>query len=532
MTPPPGGASKRSHGTRMRSVRLLRNAITNYLRFILGGAISFLLTPFMVHLLGDGGYGLWITVFSFTGYFGLVDQGIRPSLVRYVSRDHAAKDWDGLSRTMNSALALYTGAGVLVMIVCAVVAARFGVWFKLDPAMLPAARTTVLVSGLSLALGFPFGVFGAALSGLQRYDIGNGIGMAIAVLRALLFVTVLRMGGGIVELAWVSLGANLLGHLVTWAVVIRMLPQVRFGRPWVTAQHLRMIGSYSGFAFVGALASSIAFQTDSLVITAFLGAALVTPFALAAGLVDNARTLVHSATWVLSPTASEMETLGEHEKLQAMLVAGAKYSVLMCWPVLFALIVFGPNLLTTWVGVKYRDAAELLTILAAPTLLSLPQSAASSMLYGVSRHKGVVALSLINAVLNLGLSLLWVKPFGLRGVALGTAVPLALVSGIATSVYAARALHMPYGRYLWHGLARPGLVSLTFLVPALVIQHFAHPLGWVPLGASVAGSWLLFAVVAWTFGVDESERRRWAAAAPRVLGLGGTPAPVVPGGGA
>lgn len=440
----------------MRSVRLLRNAITNYLRFFLTGVIGFVLTPMMVHGLGDGRYGLWVTVFAFTGYFGLVDQGIRPSLVRYVSRDQAAKDWDGLSRTMNSAIALYTAAGVLVMVACVVVAARFGQWFRIDPAMLPAARTTVLVSGLSLALGFPLGVFGAALSGLQRYDIGNAIGMAILLARALLFVVVLRAGGGIVELAWVSLATNLVGYVLTAWVVVRMLPEVRYGRGWVTGDHLRMIGSYSGFAFIGAVASSIAFQTDSLVITGFLGAALVTPFALAAGLVDNARTLVHNATWVLSPTASEMETLGEHEKLHAMLIAGAKYSVLVCWPVLFALIVFGPNLLTTWVGPKYRDAATLLTILAVPTLLSLPQSAASSMLYGVSRHRGVVTLSLVNAVLNLGLSLWWVKPFGLVGVALGTAVPLALVGGIATAIYASRALHLPATRYLWEGLRATG----------------------------------------------------------------------------
>ena len=84
---------------------------------------------------------------------------------------------------------------------------------------------------------------------------------------------------------------------------------------------LRRIGSYSGWAFIGALASNIAFQTDALVITGFLGSALVTPFALASGLVENARTLVYSATFVLSPTASELDTLGEKRKLHAMLVA-------------------------------------------------------------------------------------------------------------------------------------------------------------------------------------------------------------------
>ena len=352
--------------------------------------------------------------------------------MRYVSRDKAAGDLEGLSRTLSSAIALYTAAGVLVMLVATVIAARFGQWFPIDPGMLPAANTTVLVAGLSLALGFPFGVFGATLSGLQRYDLANGIGIVIGIVRAFAFVAVLSTGGGIVELAWASLFCNLAGHLWTVAAVRRLLPEARYALRLVDRAHMKRIGSYGGVAFVGALASRIAFQTDSLVILSFLGASSVTYFALAAGLVENVRSLVNSATWVLSPTASEMETLGETKPLQAMLVAGSKYSVLLSWPMLFALLVFGEGLLATWIGDARGPASHLLVILALPTLLSLPQSAASSMLFGVGRHRGVVALSLVNALLNLGLSLWWVRPFGLAGVAMGTAVPLVLLSGVAT----------------------------------------------------------------------------------------------------
>ncbi len=508
----------------MRSVRVLRNVITNYLRFFAGGAISFLLTPLMVHTLGDGGYGLWVTVFSLTGYFGLVDQGIRPSLVRYVSRAQAAGDDDDLRRTISSAIALYAIAGIVTLAVCAVVSWRFGAWFKIDPAMLDDARMTVLVAGTSLALGFPLGVFAATLSGLQRYDLANLIGIGIAILRAVLFVIVLRTGGGIIDLAWASLGANLLGHVLTIIAVRRLLPGIGLGLRWINREALGRIGSYSGFAFVGALASSLAFQTDSLVITAFLGAASVTPFALAAGLVDNVRSLVHSATWVLSPTASEMETRGETSHLHAMLVAGSRYSMLLCAPVLAGLIIFGQELLVTWVGPGYRNAGLLLIILAVPTLFSLPQSAASSMLYGISRHKGVVLLSLLNALLNLGLSILWVKPFGLVGVALGTAVPLALVGGIAVAVFAARALGMPVMRYFWLGMFQPALLSLAFVVPALLVQRIFHPTGWIPLALATGLPWLLFAAVVWRWGLDQRERDRWAHAVPRAFGMArGTP---------
>jgi O-antigen/teichoic acid export membrane protein len=251
-------------------------------------------------------------------------------------------------------------------------------------------------------------------------------------------------------------------------------------------------------------------------------AAAVTPFALAAGLVENVRTLIYSATWVLSPTASELETRGEGDKLHEMMIVGSKYSVLLAWPILAGLIIFGGNFMTTWVGNKYAESARLLTILSVPTLLSLPQSATSSVLYGVSRHKGVVALSIANALVNLALSVWWVRSYGLEGVAFGTAVPLALIGGVATLVYGCYALDLHLWRYLWQGMLQPGLVCLTFVAPALLIQRLAHPVGWVPLGVTCGACWALFAACAWLFGIGPQEQARWTDLVPRLMGRGGT----------
>jgi O-antigen/teichoic acid export membrane protein len=508
----------------VRTIRVLRNISTNYLRMAVSVVVGIVLTPIMVHTLGDSGYGLWVTIFSLTGYFGLMDQGIRPSLVRYVSQHHTQGDTEALSRTLSSAATLYGSVGLLTLLATFVVAANFGTWFRIGPEHVDVARHVVMVSGLSLAVGFPLGVFGATLSGLQRYDIANAIGIGISLLRVAAFVVVLRMGGQLVELAWCSLALNLLGHGLSMLFVFRLLPRVRFLPRFVDRSTLERIGSYSGFAFVGALATTITFQTDALVITAFMGAAAVTPFALAASLVNQCRQLVYAATWVLSPTASELETRGELGKLQAMLMLGSKYGVLVSWPVLIALVIFGPNVLTTWVGARYADSSRLITILAVPTLFALPQSAASSVLFGISRHRGVVALSLANAVINLGLSLLWVRPFGLDGVAWGTAVPLFTVAGLGMIVFGARKLQLPLGVYLWEGLVRPGLVSLTFVPPALLVQWLWHPVGWVPLIAACVGCWLVFAAVAWRWGQTDTERTRWKEAVPRMLGFGAAPA--------
>lgn len=518
MTAPPSPPATRP----VRGIRVLRNVVTNYLRLILTAGVALVLTPLMVRGLGDRDYGLWTTVFSLTGYFGLFDQGIRPSLVRYVSRDYAVKDYDGLSRTISSAIALYTAVGFLTMAFAAFVGSHAAAWIRMDPELVPVAPTLVLLVGATLALGFPLGVFGAVLSGLQRYDVANGIGMVISLIRPVAFVAVLKTGGGLIELAWASLIVNLMGHVWSWWAARGLLPEVRVSPSLVSKRQLRQIASYGGWALTGALAQNLSFQTDALVITSFVGAAMVTPFSLGSGLVDNARQLVHGAAFVLSPTASEMDTLGERDKLRQMLLSGSRYSVLVSWPVLLGLIVFGSNLLTTWVGLKYAGAAVLITTLAIPTMISLPQAVSSSLLFGISRHKGVVLLSLASAIVNLGLSVWWARhpelmallvghgPMAaLLGVAMGTAVPQLLLSGFATAWFACHVLQLPFGRYLWDGMLQPALVTLAFLPVALAVQYLWHPLGWLPIFGTCALSWAVFATAAWGWGIPASDRPRW-----------------------
>ena len=54
-------------------------------------------------------------MFSVTGYYGLFDLGIRSSVIRYVSTYTATSDTEGVSRLINTALAVYTVIGVAAM---------------------------------------------------------------------------------------------------------------------------------------------------------------------------------------------------------------------------------------------------------------------------------------------------------------------------------------------------------------------------------------------------------------------------------
>src|SRR5262249_25104888 len=113
---------------------MIKNVIYNWAGLIVAGAISFLLTPFMIHSLGAFYYGLWMLVGSVTDYYGLLDAGIRVTLQRYVARQHAQQEREALNETFTTAfvLTLAVFAGVMVLAVGLMfVLPKF---FALDPA--------------------------------------------------------------------------------------------------------------------------------------------------------------------------------------------------------------------------------------------------------------------------------------------------------------------------------------------------------------------------------------------------------------
>ena len=63
------------------------------------------------------------------------------------------------------------------------------------------ARIVVLIAGVSLAVSFTSAVSGGILTGMQRFDISNQIGIATLIVRTIVIVVMILMGYGLVALA-------------------------------------------------------------------------------------------------------------------------------------------------------------------------------------------------------------------------------------------------------------------------------------------------------------------------------------------
>ena len=88
---------------------LARNTAWNYGGFAINLVTNLLMFPFVVHRLGDAASGVWLLLAAVTGYMGLLELGIVPSLTQTVAAALARGERDGASRAASSSLALLVG---------------------------------------------------------------------------------------------------------------------------------------------------------------------------------------------------------------------------------------------------------------------------------------------------------------------------------------------------------------------------------------------------------------------------------------
>src|SRR5262249_53741329 len=153
---------------------------------------------------------LWVLAFSITGYYGLFDLGIRSSIIKHVAHYAATKDDDGLARTINTSLFTYSCVGLVLLLGTFAGSAFVDRLFHVSPGFLRPGRLLFLIVGSAIALGFPLGVFGGVLEGLQKFYWLNLTQAASTLIRALLIVIALNHGQGLLTLALITVALPLI----------------------------------------------------------------------------------------------------------------------------------------------------------------------------------------------------------------------------------------------------------------------------------------------------------------------------------
>jgi O-antigen/teichoic acid export membrane protein len=457
---------------------VLKNVGSNWAVSVVTIAVTYFLMPFTLHALGQDGYGTWTLINSVIGYLGLLALGVPMASVRYFAEHVAERDHRKLNRAIGSCTALYLCMGVMALGVGAGLFAFFRLTYDVPSAWRADADLAFGIVVLGVSAGFVAMLPEGIMAAHHDFVVRNVVVLGRLLVRLGLTVTLLSLRASLVCLAVVQLACFVFEFSVSWLIIRRRYRGVRLSVSDFDWTMVRRIVSFSIYVLLLTLGARLSFETDSLVIGAFMDVGQIPFYTVANTLVLYLMEFVIAIAAVVMPMATKLNTEGRSAELRDVFLKWSKIAMSLTLMAGLFLIVLGPRFIGWWIGPSFEErGGRVLQILMVSALFFLPvRGVAQPILMGVGKP-GLPTIAFVGAgILNLGLSVLLVGPFGLTGVALGTAIPNVLFALVVVAL-ACRELKTPLTTYVGYVVLR----SAAGAVPVVAL------LVWFKMGLDIHG---------------------------------------------
>ena len=420
---------------RQRARRLKLAILSAVLVKPMAVVITLVTVPLFLGYLGTERYGLYEAVAALAVWLGLTQAGLSMSLVNRLIDCDVAGDRER-ARSYVSTLVLTLGALVVVIAALWAGAVSLVDWQQVFPARGALARSEtprlVLVAGWIALGGILGGLAAAVYTAYQeqhRSNLWDGVAKLATLLACLLVV---RTPLGVVGVA-LAIGLTPTLVRIGNAAVLFLWekPWLRPSVHYFDSRLLRGLLSQGIGLFVLQVSYFALYQTDKLIIGSFLEPRAVTGYAVLGQLFLMAYGVLVLVLAPLWPAHGEAMRRGDTAwvrlNLNRTLVLGC--GVMSAFGLV--MLVWGAEIIRFWTrGQPVEISGSLVAAMTAAFVVKAWVDCPSTLLKSIGVIKPQILLYGGHAILNLVLSILLARPYGVEGVAWATSI-----SGLVTGVW-------------------------------------------------------------------------------------------------
>jgi O-antigen/teichoic acid export membrane protein len=458
-----------------RSRRAIFAILTRYLGMAIAAIVGFAAVPIVLHHVSKSDYGLWITLGEAVGYLTILDFGTGSAITRMVARLGADPDPVQLNRLFSTALLVSTIFAFVFFGAGATLLALLPAWHAIPPERLSLAKSLLILMIARGALTFPIRVAANTLVGLQRQAFLNFCGIAGTLAAPATYVILLQHGVGLIALPIGMLVSTAVGSMPAFLVLKAVVPRLRLSYRNADWSQAKSLFNWSFFLFINNIAVIIIYYTDNVVIASNLDLSAVSVYTLTARLVLYWLPLLVALPDSMMPGLIDLYKIGAHERFRDVYLRVLRVVIAFSVGIAVVACCVNQRFVSVWVGPQ-NYGGLLMTIVFAATFVDRAYRQVSSLVVvSTGRIQGVAYMSVLEALLNLTLSLTLVRFLGALGVALGTLlaewgtgswyVPMVVARELKSTVW--QCLGEPFLRPIMAGTGAVGFaIFLRRVIPA------------------------------------------------------------------
>lgn len=409
--------------------KVIKNTYYLLISQLAGFIFPLILTPFIIGHIGETAFGIYALVLGFAGIFGLFDMSISSSFIKFISEHYNKKEYNELNAVINTGIVFYTGFSVICCVIGIVFMDKFLGMLNISPDFAETARLAYIISLIAFFVTNSFGIFNSILVSLQKMYLTSILGMALTFVNFILVMGLLLYGYGLNSLLYLHIVVICISILISFFAAKKALPQLKLNPLKFHLPSLKKMSNFGLQMQVSKLASFAGEKYDEYLLAFFSVLSNVTFYNISSKVVRIGKFLPYQLVPQVAPVAAELKARNEDEKLNRLFTDTSKYLTLTALPIFTYIFVFADLLIKTWMGDGFEISAHILRILVIGQMINMIFSApGNSIIPNLGFPKYQMYEGLIFLLINLILSYLLIKFYGIVGAAFGNTISTSIAS--------------------------------------------------------------------------------------------------------
>ncbi|AAZ28116.1 lipopolysaccharide biosynthesis protein [Colwellia psychrerythraea] len=483
--------------------QLIKSSTFRTLEVIIITVISLVLTPYLIHHLGDAHYGLWILILSALGWFNFIDLGFAYAVQRNIVLALENKDNHRINIVFSVAVALFSVLGFIAAF-CVLVLAFFPELLGINEKEQSIATIAFSILAIKVFLDFIMNCFHGFFTAYLRMDIDANLGTLNMVVKSILvFYLIIDMN--IYGAVFATIAADILTHSLKMHFARKLHPEFKFVLHLVKFSEVRQLFAFSKHLILMGMAKSVNRRVDPIIISHLLGLKFVAIYNVINSLMNQVESLVGAIVGVFQPVLTKMvaRNTGLDGTFKLIISINFFTVILLYMP----LAILAEDFITLWIGLDYAQAGQLAPILGFAYICRTVSRPISSLLLAKAQHQLLSVVNLLGALLNIGLSLVLGSQWGLLGIAIATACSFFVSDVILHLVLLNKYTELPVLKPILEFIKLVVLYILLVVLGISMMQLF-EPLNWGQLIIAAIACVCIALLIAWPMLLDKEVKQK------------------------
>ena len=410
--------------SKIKNNKLRLNIVFNFLLKGFSIVINFLTIPLMLNYLNSEEYGLWILILSITNWIYTFDIGIGNGLKNKIAQYLNLKNYDKIKKYI---ITRYFFVTILSLIIFCLIYISFKILNLNILLKVNFFNRNELLFLMIINVGFV--CFNFILSLCNNIFIGSqkmylsGLNNVLSQILNFIFIGVLylKKEKSIFYLS-ISYGISIsISHIIFTIFYFNknkiLIPKISD----VSLDKLHGILNIGGKIFVIQIAGLIIFSTDNFIITNFLGPEMITEYSVVYKFFSIPFIAINLILGPVWPEATKEYYDRNYEWFKNILKKLKKVFILLVLIILL-MICIGKKFIFIWTTYKIDPSILLIIITSISVMLTCYSHMYATILTGINEINFLMALSIVQAIMNILLSYIFIKytALGVNGVILAT----------------------------------------------------------------------------------------------------------------